>query len=461
MNAAGPCRPLRVKFILPALAEAEHGPFRAIKYALFPPLGLATLAGYLAPEDTAEICDQHVTTGSFDDTPDLVAIQVYITNARRAYAIADQYRRREVFVVLGGLHPTSLPQEAAPHADALILGPAHAAWPEFLADFRRGRQACRAVYSDTVRSLAELPPVRRDLICRRNYLVPNSLVVSRGCPQRCDFCYTRNFYAGGTGFYTRRVDAALAEISGLPGRHLFFLDDNLLGSPAFARELFAGMHGMKRVFQGAATLHSLADDALLESAAAAGLRSLFIGFESINPDSLAACGKTINRVRDYTGLVRKLHRYGIMVNASFVFGLDGDAPDVFRRTVDWAVGAGVETATFHLATPYPGTPYFSRLNATGRIRHYDWEQYDTRHAVIRHPRFTPEELESGYRQSYRDFYSWHNLCRSAAQQLTVGERVRHLLYTAAWKKIDPVWAAVIRMRRLPQASRLLEKVLAN
>lgn len=186
---------MRVKFILPALAEAETGNYRPIKYSLFPPLGLATLAGYLRPDDEAELFDQHVEPVTTDDEPDLVAIQVYITNAGRAYAMADDYRRRGVFVVLGGLHPTSLPGEALQHADALVLGPAHQAWPEFLRDFRAGR--CRKIYTDNCRSLDDIPPVRRDLIRRRNYLVPNSIVVSRGCPQSCDFCYTRNFFAGG------------------------------------------------------------------------------------------------------------------------------------------------------------------------------------------------------------------------------------------------------------------------
>ena len=240
-------RRLRVKLILPALTEATSPFWRPVKYSLFPPLGLATLAGYLAPDDEAQIVDEHVARLTMDDEPDLVVIQVYITNAYRAYRIADRYRARGVFVVLGGLHVTSLPDEAAPHADAIFLGPGEQTFPAFLQDFRAGTPRTRYC-SSTGRTLERVPPVRRDLIERRNYLVPNSIVVTRGCPQHCDFCYKDAFFAGGRSFYTQRVDDALAEIARLPGRHLYFLDDHLLGDRRLAEALFDGMRGLGRLF---------------------------------------------------------------------------------------------------------------------------------------------------------------------------------------------------------------------
>src|SRR5262245_36479427 len=224
-------RPLRVRLILPALTEATSPYWRPIKYSLFPPLGLATLAAYLAPDDDTVIVDEHVEhvePVDAGDPPDLVVIQVYITNAYRAYKLADAYRARGSFVVLGGLHVTSLPNEAAPHADAIFLGPGEQTFPQFLADFRAGQP--QKVYRSTDgRTLDRIPPIRRDLIRRRNYLIPNSIVVTRGCPQHCDFCYKDAFFTGGRSFYTQRVDDALAEIARLPGRHLYFLDDHLLG----------------------------------------------------------------------------------------------------------------------------------------------------------------------------------------------------------------------------------------
>jgi radical SAM superfamily enzyme YgiQ (UPF0313 family) len=178
---------LKVKFILPALMEAKSPFFRPIKYSLFPPLGLATLAAFLSPDDEAEITDEHVEEIRTDDAPDLVVIQVYITNAYRAYRLADHYRTKGCFVALGGLHVTSLPNEAAPHADVIFLGPGEQTFPQFLKDFRNGAPAPRYA-STSGRTIAGLPPVRRDLIQRNRYLVPNSIVVTRGCPQHCDFC---------------------------------------------------------------------------------------------------------------------------------------------------------------------------------------------------------------------------------------------------------------------------------
>lgn len=260
---------MRVKFILPALTEAT-GPFwRPIKYSLSPPLGLATLAAYLAPDDEASIEDEHVQALRTDDVPDLVVIQVYVTNAYRAYRLADAYRAKGCFVALGGLHVTALPEEAAPHADAIFTGPGEQTFPRFLADFRAGQAAPRYV-STGGRTLQGVPPVRRDLIRRDRYLVPNSIVVTRGCPLHCDFCYKDAFFQGGRGFYTQRIDDALAEIERLPGRHLYFLDDHLLGDRRFATELFAGMRGMGRLFQGAATVDSVLRGDLVERAAKAG-----------------------------------------------------------------------------------------------------------------------------------------------------------------------------------------------
>src|SRR6266851_5022249 len=346
-------RCLRVKLILPALTEATGPYWRPIKYSLFPPLGLATLAAYLAPDDEAVIVDEHVQPLDTGDRPDLVVIQAYITNAYRAYRIADHYRAKGSFVALGGLHVTSLPDEARTHADAIFLGPGEQTFPQFLAEFRAGRSQ-RTYRSTSGRTLERVPPIRRDLIARRRYLVPNSIVVTRGCPQHCDFCYKDAFFTGGRSLYTQRVDAALAEMSRLPGRHLYFLDDHLLGDPRFAGDLFEGMKGMGRLWQAAGTVQSVLRPGLLEKAAQSGLRSLFVGFETLNPANLQEQHKYQNLRRNYAEAIRRLHDLGVMINGSFVFGMDDDNEGVFRRTVDWAIENGITTATFHIQPPYPG-----------------------------------------------------------------------------------------------------------
>ena len=276
---------MKVKMILPALTEAKSTYWRSIKYSLFPPLGLATLAAYLDPADEVVIQDEHVERLTLDDEPDLVVIQVYITSAYRAYELADHYRAQGAYVALGGLHVTSLPEEAAAHADTVFSGPGEDTWPQFLADFRAGRP--RPHYQSTIRTLAGAPPPRRDLIKRHLYLVPNSIVVSRGCPHVCDFCYKEAFFQGGKSFYTQAVDDALAEIERLPGRHLYFLDDHLFGNPHFALSLFEGMRGMGRLWQAAGTIQAILKPGLMEKAAETGLRSLFVGFETLESRQLA------------------------------------------------------------------------------------------------------------------------------------------------------------------------------
>ena len=456
-------RRLRVRFILPALTEATSPFWRPIKYSLFPPLGLATLAAYLRPEDDASIEDEHVqplTAPLTNDTPDLVVIQVYITNAFRAYALADQYRACGSFVALGGLHVTSLPDEARTHADAIFLGPGEQTFPRFLDDFRNGCPQTQ-YKSTTGRTLERIPPVRRDLIVRRNYLVPNSIVVTRGCPQHCDFCYKDAFFSDGRSFYTQRVDDALAEIARLPGRHLYFLDDHLLGDRRFARALFDGMRGMNRLFQGAATVDSILRDDLIERAAEAGLRSLFVGFETLTPANLTASNKRQNLGRDYGAVTRRLHDLGIMINGSFVFGMDDDDQDVFARTVEWAIEQGITTATFHVQTPYPGTRLFAKMEEQGRITTRNWDLYDTRHVVYRPARLSPDALAAGYHWAYREFYRWSSIGRAAWSHDSTKHQLKHFAYAAGWKKFERAWNVVIRLRQLRRMTKVLEAVLSK
>lgn len=448
---------MKVKMILPALTEAKSPFFRPIKYSLFPPLGLATLAGYLSDADEVTLQDEHVETLDLTDEPDLVVIQVYITSAYRAYAIADHYRKKGAYVCLGGLHVTSLPDEAAQHADTIFTGPGEDTWPAFLADFRQGRP--RPVYRSETRTLIGMPKPRRDLIKRSLYLVPNSIVVSRGCPHACDFCYKEAFFRGGKSFYTLAVDEALAQIEELPGRHLYFLDDHLFGNPRFARALFDGMRGMGRLWQAAGTVQSVLQPGLLEKAAEAGLRSLFVGFETLSQANLAAQHKVQNLRRDYSAAVRRLHDLGVMVNASFVFGMDDDDPDVFSRTVAWAVSQGIETATFHILTPYPGTALYERIAAEGRITTHNWDLYDTRHVVFQPRRMTAAQLEAGYWDAYRQFYRWSSIFQSAFVQEGWVERLRHIAYAGGWKKFEPLWDVVIRLRRVWAMLPLLEHIL--
>jgi len=459
MVIKGDATSMKVKMILPALTEAKSPFWRPIKYSLFPPLGLATLAAYVPSDWSIDLQDEHVELLDLEDEPDLVVIQVYITSAKRAYAIADHYRAKGAYVALGGLHVTSLPEEASRHADTIFLGPGEDTWPAFLNDYQTGRPL--RVYRSTIRTLAGAPPIRRDLIKRHLYLVPNSIVVSRGCPHTCDFCYKVAFFEGGKGFYTQQVDRALAEIDRLPGRHLYFLDDHLFGDPRFASALFDGMKGMKRLWQAAATVKSVLAPALLEKAVDSGLRSLFVGFETLNPKNLVEQNKYQNLNRDYAAAIRRLHDAGVMINGSFVFGMDGDDATVFERTVEWAITHGIETATFHILTPYPGTALYQRMLEQGRMTSDDWDVFDTRHVVFKPAQLSPEALESGYWRAYEEFYKWNSIFRGALAKPGAKERLRHVAYAGGWKKFEPLWDWVIRAKRVAALLPMLETVLTG
>ncbi|MDY6782437.1 MAG: radical SAM protein [Cyanobacteriota bacterium] len=450
---------MKVKLILPALTEALSPFWRPIKYHLFPPLGLAAIASYFDDSDEIELQDEHVEPLNLNDSPDLVVIQVYITSAYRAYELADLYRSRGAYVALGGLHVTSLPEEASRHADTLFFGPGEDTWPQFLQDFRAGRP--QKTYQSRSRTLVGAPPIRRDLIKRHHYLVPNSIVVSRGCPHHCDFCYKDAFYKQGKSYYTQPVNAALAEIDRLPGRHLYFLDDHLFGNEPFATELFEGMKGMNRVWQAAATVPSILKPGLVEKAVEAGLRSLFVGFETLNPNNLREQHKYQNLNRDYSAAIQRLREVGVMVNGSFVFGMDSDDETVFDRTVEWAVTQGIETATFHILTPYPGTPLYERMQDQGRMTTDNWDLYDTRHTVFRPAKMSAETLEAGYWKAYRDFYRWSAIFQGAWTKSAWGDRLRHLAYSGAWKKCEPVWDLLIRTKQVNRLLPALEEVLGS
>jgi|APEBP8051072266_1049373.scaffolds.fasta_scaffold06137_2 radical SAM superfamily enzyme YgiQ (UPF0313 family) len=450
---------MKVKMILPALAEAESPFWRPIKYSLFPPLGLATLAAYLSPDDEIDLQDQHVEELNLNDKPDLVIIQVYISNANRAYKIADHYKKQGAYVLLGGLHVTSLPDEAAPHADTIFLGPGEDTFPQFLKDFYN--KSPKKTYSSSIRTLEKIPPIRRDLIKRNRYLVPNSIVVTRGCPHHCDFCYKDAFFEGGRSFYTQRVDDALAEIDRLQGSHLYFLDDHLLGNVKFANELFEGMKKMNRVFQGAATVDSILRGNLIEKAAEAGLRSLFVGFETFSPANLKQSNKKQNLEKDYIKAVNRLHSLGIMINGSFVFGLDEDDKDVFKRTVDWAVKNSITTSTYHILTPYPGTRLFKDMEQQRRILTKNWDLYDTRNVVYQTKNLTADELKHGYDWAYKEFYSWSNILKASVNHDSHKHKLKHFFYSGGWKKFEPIWNFMIKTKNLNSMLPLLEAILAK
>lgn len=448
---------MKWKLVLPALEEAQNEYYRSIKYSLFPPLGLASLAGYIPEDHDVIIVDEHVESIAFNDEPDVVCIQVYITNSKRSYELADHYLTRGKIVILGGLHVTSLPDEARQHASAIVIGPGDHIFGKVVQDVINGR--LKPQYQAQSRTLNGIPVLRRGLIKRYRYLIPNSIVVSRGCPYSCDFCYVNNFFGNGKSYYTYKISQALSEIDSLKGKHLFFLDDNLLTENKFTVDLFMELKKRNRICQGAGTVKSILNEKLIHLAAEAGLKSLFVGFESINKINLKNVNKKHNVYVDYDKAIDILHYYGIKINGSFVFGMDDDEKDVFERTTDWAIEKGMTTATFHVLTPYPGTPLYNKLASENRILTRNWTKYNTRNVVFKPARMSVDELERGYWNSYTDFYKYSSIWKSAMIQGSISRKISSLAYSIGWKKIEPLWEFMVKYEKLKYALPLFVSVL--
>ncbi len=269
------------------------------------------------------------------------------------------------------------------------------------------------------------------------------------------------FFRAGADSTRSGVDEALAEIDRLPGRHLYFLDDHLLGDRRFAQALFEGMRGMGRLFQGAATVDSILRGDLIERAADAGLRSIFVGFETLSPHNLISSNKRQNLGKDYKAVTDRLHSLGIMINGSFVFGMDDDDEDVFRRTVDWGDRAGHHDIYVSHSDAVSGNCALRAHDAAGPHRDQHWDLYDTRNVVYRPAKLKPEVLKAGYDWAYREFYRWPSIAKASLHHGSLKHQAKHFFYATGWKKFEPLWDLVIRLRQLQQLTPLLEGVLSK
>jgi radical SAM superfamily enzyme YgiQ (UPF0313 family) len=247
----------------------------------------------------------------------------------------------------------------------------------------------------------------------------------------------------------------------LPGKHLYFLDDHLFGDKKFADDLFSEMISMGRIFQGAATVKSIIEGNLIEKAAEAGLRSLFVGFESVNSKNFIKVNKKHNLGTNHEEAINRLHDIGIMINGSFVFGLDEDDSTIFSKTVEWAIQQGITTSTFHIATPYPGTTFYNNMQNSGRLITNNWDLYDTRHVTFQPISMSKEELEQGYNYSYESFYRWSSIIQSSLFHGSLKHQMKHFFYTSGWKKFEPFWNFIIQMKKLNLMTPFLEGVLSK
>lgn len=419
---------MRIKLISPQMTLRPMD--SQFKRRMSPPLNLLTLAALTPPEHTVWLADENIRRLDLNDSPDLVGITVNVDTSRRAYAIADQYRKRGIPVVLGGIHPSANPHEAGKFCDAVCIGQADTLWPQILLD--RQSNSLRAQYHNAEPPDLSLTPLPRwDIMNPSDYLYTNILSASRGCPFRCEFCYNSSDYAQ-SPFRNRPIGHVIREIERFGTRQVMFIDDNFIGNINWTREFMAAIKPMNLTWHAAVSANIDRHPDLLDAMAQAGCRSLFIGFESIHDQSVQSVNKIQNHCGRYDALISMLHDRDIMVNASMVFGLDSDTPQTFPDTLDWLVRNRVETVTAHILTPYPGTKLFDRFKAEGRIIDTDWSHYNTARVVYRPKHMSPEELYNGYLWLYDQFYSFRNIYKRMPQSRRL--RVPYLLFNLGYRK---------------------------
>jgi radical SAM superfamily enzyme YgiQ (UPF0313 family) len=338
-----------------------------------------------------------------------------------------------VKVILGGIHPSTLPEEASQHADAVVIGEAEGIWPNLIEDFRTNK--LQRMYRQRERpSLLTLPIPRRDLFAKGAYYVTNIISTTRGCPYSCSFCSVTSFL--GHTYRCRPVEEVLKEIETLNQRKLVvFVDDNIVGNPKFAKKLFRALVPYKIKWLAQASVTIARDDELLKLAAASGCQALLIGFETLSPANLVAVGKRVNVVDEYPTVIRKIHSHGIAIHGFFILGLDEDNEDVFERTVRFAQKMRLESAQFAWPVPYPGTALYESLDKAGRIVTKDWSQYES-NLVFKPKLMSPEVLQKGRDWVWCEFYSLPSIWRRVrlARRNLVSIWAVNLHYRAFWRR---------------------------
>jgi radical SAM superfamily enzyme YgiQ (UPF0313 family) len=391
-----------------------------------PALGLLKVAALTPPGWHVTIVDEKVETLDLNLEVDLVGISAMTTTAHRGYDIADNFRRRGTKVVMGGMHVSCLPDEALQHCDSVVVGEAEMLWPELLRDFERNQLKPLYQHENGPPALTSQPCPDWNLYRGKKYLPVHFVETTRGCPIDCEFCAVTTAFGG--KYRSRPHDEVLAELRSLrpfPGRFtlkncVFFVDDNIISNRAYAREFLTRIADLGLRWFGQASMNIAKDPEILRLCQKSGCAGLFLGFETLSPETLASVGKRVNRPHEYFEVVQKLHDHGIAIDGSFVFGFDTDDAGVFERTLEFVHKAKLEVAYFSILTPYPKTRLHQRLAEANRLLSEDWSIYDGHHVVHRPAKLTPDQLLEGYQQVFREVYSFPSI-------------FKRLWGTTAWK----------------------------
>jgi radical SAM superfamily enzyme YgiQ (UPF0313 family) len=377
-------------------------------------LSLTTVAALFPPDTDIRIINDSLDEIDFDEKVDMVGITTITSTAPRAYEIADRYRAKGIPVIMGGIHPTALPQEASLHADAVVIGEAEATMHRLLNDFNSGK--LQKFYSSTERpNLVNLPLPRKDLLSGNKFYREMDLVqTTRGCPYACDFCSVSDFF--GRTYRTRPISDVIREVKQLRNRTIiFFVDDNIAGRPDYAKEFFKALIPLKIRWFGQASIVIAKNKELLRLAAKSGCKALFVGFESLSAAGLKEVHKTVNRVQDYREGIKRIHDSGIGIIGAFIFGFDADNKGVFEDVVDFIERNKIEMASFSILTPLPGTRLYKRLDEEGRIFDRNWEKYTCGEVVFKPALMSVDQLQNGYYWARKRLSSYGSILRRASR----------------------------------------------
>ncbi len=398
-----------MKIALLAPAGAMHrynGMFhKGLHYA---PITLALLAALVPKDLDAEvrIYDETAEAIPLDLEADVVCITCITGTAARCYKYSDYFRKKGIKVILGGVHPSLMPDEARMHADSVIVGLGEENFPKALLDLKNGCLK-EIYYQDKCTDIAGRPLPRKDLLKKDKYITLNTVEAIRGCNHSCTFCaYPQAF---GRKVYKRPIEDIITEIKSFKGKEVVFPDVNLIADVKFAKELFTAMIPLKKWWFGLTTTAIGDNEELLDVFEKSGCKGLLIGFESVNQETQKNINKGVNRVNEYKNLMEKLHKRGIMVMGCFSLGGDEDKKDVFKRTVDLCIEAKIDLPRFSVITPFPATQFYNELESEGRIIDRDWAMYDVEHCVYKPKHMTKEELEAGIAWAWKEAYSVKNI----------------------------------------------------
>jgi len=369
---------------------------------MMPQLSLYILEGLTPKEHEVRILEEETEPIDLDQECDLVGISCMTANAPRAYDLCREFKKRGKTVILGGVHPTILPDEASQHADSVVVGEAEGVWEKLIHDFKNNQ--LQPTYHDPVPDLGKyIPKDFKKIFQRRRFsLIP--IMTTRGCPYHCDFCCVTNLF--GKKIRHVPIENVVRDIKESGSKRFIFLDDNIIGSPKYAKELFKAIKPLNIKWVGQASVSLLvADDELIQLAADSGCKILFFGIESVAEEQLKAMRKAIKEIDHLEQAFRKIKKMGILIHASMVFGFDSDTKEVFDDTVEFLIKNKICTVSFNVLTPYPGTKTYDDLKKEGRLTTNDWKYYDHNTVVFKPKNMSPYELQMGKVNARKKFYT--------------------------------------------------------